>query len=230
MQLLKKRGIIIFWALLLLDCYFIYTNNNASRIFTKPLLVPILGFYVFLNSKKNYYQTTKVLIFFAFIAAWLGDMLLMGSKEIFFISGMIAFATFHLLIATVFLRFNKIRLVKCQNAFLALLVYLFISYRLIKFLKDGLDGFQVPLIIYIVVMGIMVTAVFNQLESSNRRMNAMAFFAPAAILFVISDSTLALQKFKYFNEGFLSVIVMLAYGYSMNLFSEGFAKVLKGGA
>ena len=42
MQLLKKRGLLIFLFVLLVDCYFIYTGQDIYRIVTKTALIPIL--------------------------------------------------------------------------------------------------------------------------------------------------------------------------------------------
>lgn len=228
MQLLKKRGILVFWGILLLDCYFIFSGNQSSRIISKGLLVPVLGFYIFLNAKKNFYQTTKLLVFFALIVAWLGDMFLLKDGDLFFMLGMACFMCFHVIIATIFFRLQKLKIAKCQNAFIAFGVYVFLAYRLFKFLHEGIGDYRIPIIFYAASMGVMVIAVFNQLESGTRKLSAVSFFIPAAILFVISDATLALQKFKFYNEEYLSIIVMLAYGYSMSLFSDGFSKILKG--
>ncbi|MBN8838266.1 MAG: lysoplasmalogenase [Sphingobacteriia bacterium] len=228
MLLLKKRGLLIFWCILLLDCYFIISGNDSSRWVSKGLLIPILGSYVFLNAKKNFHQTTKLFVFFSLLCAWLGDLLLLKEGEFYFMAGMGFFMCFHLLIAITFFRFQKLKLAKCQNAVIATGVYVFLCYRLFKFLHDGIVDYKAALIVYAACMGLMVIAVFNQLESGIRKLNAVNFFIPAAILFVISDATLALQKFKFFNENYLSIIVMLAYGYSMSLFSDGFSKILKG--
>ncbi len=66
MQLLKKKGLLIFWLFLLLDCYFIYTKDESYRIFTKPLLVPILGFYIFLKCQKKPLPQYKNIIVLGF--------------------------------------------------------------------------------------------------------------------------------------------------------------------
>jgi uncharacterized membrane protein YhhN len=228
MQLLKKQGLLIFWGVLLLDCYFIYSGNNHNRLFTKLALVPVLLFYIFLNTKKNVYRTTKSLVFFAFVAAWIGDLLLLNSSKTFFLFGMLCFAIFHILMAATFYRMRRLNIKKGQFAFMAAIVYAFISFNLIKFLKTDLGELLVPVIGYIIIMGAMVVSAFNLLENNITKPNAITFFIPAALLFIISDTTLALQTFKYQDESILSIIVMLSYGYSISLLGDGFSKYLKG--
>ena len=131
MQLLKKRGILVFWILLLADCYFIFNNQEQLRIFTKPLLIPILLFYIFLNARKQHYQTTKILVLTGFFAAWLGDILLMNKSNAFFIAGMAAFVIMHLIYAYTYYKFHKLRIGKSQEAFIAAVVMFFFLFYVV---------------------------------------------------------------------------------------------------
>jgi len=229
MQLLKKRGILIFWFVLVLDCYFIYTGQELFRIATKTALVPILLFYIFLNARKNYYKNAKTFIFLAFIAAWLGDILLLNKGNTFFLLGMLAFMCAHILFALTFYRIHKLQIFKAQESFIAALILIFLCFELYKFITPGLaDFFKIPVIIYMVAISIMVITVANLLNSSARKTSAMMYFLPGAALFVISDALLALQTFMFSDIDLLSISVMLSYGYALSLFSDGFSKLLKG--
>ncbi|MBS1579153.1 MAG: lysoplasmalogenase [Bacteroidetes bacterium] len=229
MQLLKQRGILIFWAVLLLDCYCIYSNNHEYRLFTKTLLVPLIGFFIFLNARRNAYPTTKTLLFFALIAAWIGDILLLNNGSTSFLLGMGCFFIFHVLIGIVFYRLKKLNLEKCQEAFLALIVFIVAAIALLKFLKYSLPHeMKVPVIIYMVGLAFMLIMVANQMSNSFRRINTLSFFLPAAALFIGSDGILVVSKYRFDDIPFLDVVVMLSYGYALALLGQGFTKMFKG--
>lgn len=228
MQLLKKRGIFIFWILLLLDCYFIYSGNELYRFFTKAPLVPVLLFYIFLNARKNYYHNTKTLVFLALVCSWIGDLLLLGKGDGFFLGGMAAFMLTHILFAITFYRIHRLNIAKSQEAFIAAIVLVAMDIQLYKYISPNLGGFKVPVIIYIVVISIMVIMVSNLLGSNTRKVQAVNFFLPGAALFILSGAALAMRMFVYTDIAFLDIVVMLSYGYAQSLFAEGFTKFLKG--
>ena len=228
MQLLKKRGLLIFWILLLLDCFFIYTKDESHRIFTKPLLIPILCFYIFLNARKNHYHNTKTLVFLALVFAWLGDILLMQSTRIFFLLGMLAFALTHIFLSITYYRIHKLKLAKCQEAFLATIVVSFICVAVYQFVKSELGSLKIPVIAYMVVISVMAILSANLLGSGLRKTSAINYFIPGAALFIFSDAVLISQMFVFNEIDFLPVIVMLSYGYAISLIGEGFSKLLKG--
>jgi len=228
MQLLKKKGLLIFWLFLLLDCYFIYSKDENYRIFTKPLLVPILGFYIFLNARKNHYHNTKTLLFLALVCAWMGDMLLMNTSQTFFLLGMLAFALTHIFFGTIFYRIHKLKLAKCQEAFIATIIIIIADAFLYRFIKAGLGNLKIPIVVYMSIISTMAIMAANLLGSGLRRQSAVNYFIPAAILFIFSDAVLASQLFVFTDTDFLPVIVMLSYGYALSLMCEGFSKLLKG--
>ncbi|MDE3235552.1 MAG: lysoplasmalogenase [Bacteroidota bacterium] len=228
MQLLKKKGILVFWLILLLDCYFTFQGQTAYRNFTKVLLVPVIILYIFLNARKNVYRNTKTLVFFALVAAWVGDILLLNSGTIFFLLGMLAFATMHILFIITFYRFQKIRLSKGQEAFIAAVIMGIVAFQVFRHIKPELGALEVPVIIYMAIISITMIVASNLLSSNARKFTARTYFVPGAALFVVSDTILALQMFLLKDVEFLSVIVMLSYGYALSLFGEGFAKTLKG--
>ena len=68
----------------------------------------------------------------------------------------------------------------------------------------------------------------NIISDRGKRNLAVQYFIPGAILFMASDATLAVFKFKYVDVNFLQVIVMITYGYAQCLMAQGFTKYLKG--
>ncbi len=226
--MLKKRGLIIFWLFLILNCYFIYTGQHLQQTITKAVLVPILLFYIFLNARKNYYKNSKSFIFSAFICAWFGDIFLVNKGDTFFLLGMLAFACAHILFAITFYRIHKLRILKSQEAFIAAIILVVAFYELYNFITPGLGNFKIPVIIYMLVISTMAIMAVNLLSSGVRKASAMMFFIPGALLFIVSDALLALQIFMFSDIDLLGISVMLSYGYALSLFADGFTKLLKG--
>ncbi|MFL9482745.1 lysoplasmalogenase [Chitinophagaceae bacterium LWZ2-11] len=228
MELIKKRGIIIFWILLVVDCYFILSNDSQYRWGSKLLLMPVLTIYLFTNARKNYHRTYKLYIFLAMLFAWIGDALLLLKSEKAFLFGVGAFLLMHVMYILIFYKIKPLRLNKLpQEAVIATVVMLFGSIQLFKFINPELGSLKIPVVVYMVFIGIMAVLAANTLSSSGRKSLALGHFLPGAILFVISDSVLAIDKFR-FNEPFLSVVVMLSYGYAQCLLMEGYTKMIKG--
>jgi len=227
MQLIKKRGILIFWLLLVIDCVYILTNDQKFRWATKPLLIPILLLYIFQNARKNYHRTYKIYIFFALICAWAGDILLLKEdSHTFFLVGMLCFLVMHVFYTLTFLRVKPIKIAKSQEALIASIALIYIAFKVFDFISDDLGTLKFAVLGYMVVVVLMGIAAANTLTSSARRSLALNHFVPGAGLFILSDIILAVDRF-HFHEPFLQVAVMISYGYAQSLLVEGFTKMLK---
>lgn len=228
MHLLKKHGVFIFWLVLLLDSFFIYSEQGLYRFFTKISLVPILVLYIFFNSRNKYHSSSKTLIYVALLFAWIGDILLLNEGTIFFLLGMISFLTTHICFTILFFRIHRLQIKRSQHAFTAGLILFLFSYLLYNFLLPELGNFKIPILIYIIGISSMAIASANLLGSSIRKSAAQMYFLPGAILFILSDTFLALHVFMFSDLAILNISGMLCYGYALNLFAEGFTKLLKG--
>lgn len=227
MQLLKKRGILIFWIILLAHCACLYLHKNNYANYSKVLLVPILAFHVFLNAKQNQYRTFKMLFFIAFISAWLGDIFLIFNGNIYFMLGMLCFTITHIANILFFNKLRPLRVAKSQEAFLAALAMLFIIAQMHNFLKPYTGNLKYPMLGYMIIISTVVVFASNLLGGSGRKTNALHYFLPASVLFILSDAVLAVNIF-YIKEDFLSIVVMLSYGYAQSLYAEGYLKIIKG--
>lgn len=231
MQLLKKNGIILFWALLFIDCYFIFVNKLHLHTYTKVLLMPVLMFYIFLNAKRKKFQRSKTIVFVAFLSAWVGDILLLKAGDSFFISGMIFFLITHLAYIVFFYRANPITETKTyDNLIIATIIVaglVFAFHSTIKYSLQAYKTFKYPVYIYMVVIGTMAILAGNLYGNRSKKSLAINFFIPGAFLFMVSDAALAFFKFRYTDVEFLAVIVMLTYGYAQCLFAQGFTKYFR---
>ena len=199
--------------------------------YLKSMLIPLLGIYVFTNARKKYYFRSKMLIFFGMLFAWIGDILLLQEGDIFFIVGMIAFIGTHIFYGFYFYRLNVLNsTVGTEALVIAIVILLGIGYQTHIFLAADLalvPQLKIPIYIYSTILFLMAAMAANVFGNRSKKSIAITFFIPGAILFIFSDATLAVHKFKYIDVSFLRVIVLISYGYAQCLFSQGFVKHLK---
>jgi uncharacterized membrane protein YhhN len=213
----KKVWIILFTLVLLIDLAAIYLNYESLRFITKPLLVPLLAIYLLLETNTTN-SSLKAWIFLALLFSWVGDILLLfeGSGSNFFLFGLSAF-----LVAQVFyiVFFHNIRMREYirGNALLLLLVIVYYSI-LISVLSPYLGNMKLPVRIYGVVLSFMVMLAMHTVLGKNKK--AAVWMTTGAILFVVSDSLLAFNKFfSAFN--YSGLIIMVTYGLAQLFITEG---------
>lgn len=232
MQILKKNGIILFWMLLFLDCFFVFKQNWSFHFYTKLLLMPTLMAYIFLNVRKNRFKRSKMLVFLGLFSAWIGDILLTQTGDTFFVLGMVAFLGTHIFYSIFFYRVQPIvNTTNYETVIVALIIIIGLYAAMYHFMKVDLNAFpqfEIPLYVYAISIGIMAVFAANIYSNRSKRNMAIQFFIPGAVLFIISDATIAIHKFKYVDMEFLGVIVMMTYGYAQCMLAQGFSRYLKG--
>lgn len=191
---------------------------------TKPLIVITVTGYFF-SATKNVSSRLKVLIGSALLFSWGGDILLMfqDKNSLFFLLGLSSFLLAHIFYI-VFL--HKVRLAEKIKSRLWTLLVIAVYYSvLIAFLTPWLGDMRLPVRVYGLVISLMLMLALHLLFLPNRK--AGLYIAGGAILFVISDSLLAINKFYHSFEaaGFL---VMLTYGLAQFFLATGAAAYLNG--
>ena len=213
----KTIWITLFLVVLLVNLIAVYSNSESLQFITKPLLMPLLAIYLLLRTNTAN-SNLKGWIFLALFFSWAGDIFLLfeerGSN--FFLFGLSAF-----LVAQVFyiVFFHNIRMREYirGNALLLLLVIVYYSV-LINVLSPYLGNMKLPVRIYGVVLSFMVMLAMHTMLGKNKK--AALWMTMGAILFVVSDSLLAFNKFfSPFNNA--GVIIMLTYGLAQLFITEG---------
>ena len=194
--------IVILAAVFILDQLIIgFQLSNPWRFTTKTLLIPLL-IYLYLNNTNS---TNK--LFLAGLAfSFLGDLFLLFKGG--FIGGLISFLIAHILYILTFKKsFKK------HNPFAFLITASYII-GLIGLLYPNLDSLKIPVILYSVTIGVMLYTAMSTLQK---------WLIVGAVLFVISDSILALNIFyKHSTIGSLSV--MLTYVFAQYFLVRGMIK------
>jgi uncharacterized membrane protein YhhN len=155
--------------------------------------------------------------------SWLGDVLLMfqAKNEDFFLFGLSAFLLAHVFYITFF---HKIRIregVK-PNIFWLLIVVAYYA-GLIIWLSPYLGDKKLPVRIYGVAISLMFMLALHMPSIKNKQSGQ--WMMVGALLFVISDSVLAINKFYQPFEA-ANVIIMLTYGLAQLFIVIGAAKYI----
>lgn len=164
--------------------------------FTKPLLMPVLLVY-FRKGMKGPVNLSFILGVFALLFSWFGDVALMYvyEKDWFFLVGLGSFA-----IAQSFYFFSFKNARTSEEKQTPLLQHIFnvfpfavFAIGLLYTLWPFLDGLKIPVTVYATLICIMALGVvYRNGRTNTESFNQVVF---GAILFILSDSLIAINKF-----------------------------------
>ncbi|MEJ2112421.1 MAG: lysoplasmalogenase [Flavobacteriaceae bacterium] len=166
---------------------------------------PTLLFFI-TNSTYLPYKI-RLVTAFALVFSLIGDILLMfvNIYSSFFIAGLVSFLIAHILYIIVFSKTRN----KNKKPTIILILLTVYALGIFYFLSDGLENMLIPVILYMTIILTMVTMAFLRQGSVNNI--SYKLVAIGAILFVISDSLLALNKF-YVPFYFADISIIFTYG------------------
>ena len=191
---------------------------SEFHYFTKPLiLITLIAFFCRQSNHLN--KRTRNITLLALVFSLSGDILLMfvNKSGNFFISGLVAFLLAHLMYISVFLRLRN----KTANVFPIIVILLIYASGIFYVLKDGLGELIIPVLLYLIVILAMVATAFLRKRHENTNSYNLVFVG--AVLFMISDSILALNKF-YQPLPFSNISIMLTYALAQYLIVFGILK------
>lgn len=207
MTLKKNAGFVIYFFLVFLNLCAAWFNIEILNLITKPLLLPALMLVVFLEEKPT---KLRSLFITALLFSFFGDVLLLFVKTNanFFIGGLVSFLLAHVVYIIFFAKIKGESRAKPKLFYLYIFLVVVHFVELLYILYPGLGAMKLPVTIYAVIISIMLMVclfVFFKVPPM-----AGKYFVTGAILFVISDSLLAINKFymPFFQAGFF---IMLTY-------------------
>jgi uncharacterized membrane protein YhhN len=200
---------LIFFVVLAANILSVQFDWTIGIYLTKPLLIPLLGWILFGSPSKGLRWIWTALLF-----SWLGDILLMLPMDLF-LFGLASFLIAHLFYIRHFWgawkrRSEPIRLVYLVGVALYLI-------GLTAILSPVLGEMRIPVIVYGLVISAMLLFALHAGATD---------YAVGAVLFVLSDSILALNKF---HTSFLLAgsLIMLTYGLAQYFIVTGATRVEK---
>jgi uncharacterized membrane protein YhhN len=190
----------------------------------KPLLVPVLIGY-FISQTNKITNRLKKWILPALFFSWAGDVLLMFEPKdtIFFLLGLSSFLLAHIFYI-LFFHFARLREKVKGNPLLLIVVVIYYA-ALITLLSPYLGDMTIPVLVYGIVISFMFMLAMHMLFIRNKSAGKWMMFG--ALLFVISDSVLAINKF-YQSFGGAGILIMLTYGLAQLFIVEGAVKYIRG--
>lgn len=215
---MKKRfGIILFLIILFTDITAVYFKNELLRYISKPLLMPFLIIYFIFNTRP-FISPLKKWIVLALVFSWAGDVLLIfdSMSPSFFIFGLVAFLIahiFYILFYETIIRREHLQ--KNYWWFIPVLIY-YVS--MIYILSPHLGDMKLPVRIYGIVISYMLIGALQ--TSMIRNQDAARLMIAGSVLFITSDTLLAINKFHGSFE-YAGIAVMLTYGIAQLLITLG---------
>lgn len=213
----------LFFIITAADIFAIATNNDDLRWFTKPLIIPFLIGY-FISSLTLKKSKVHKWVIAALIFSWGGDVLLMLEtwNNNFFIYGLVSFLVAHIC----YIYFFQVvkRNEKIKTSWLFILPVLVYYAGLISLLFPYLKDLEIPVIVYGAVITTMLAFALHMLAMKNK--NAGMSMMAGAMLFIISDSVLAINKFYKPFEG-AGIVIMLTYAFAQLFIVVGAIKYIR---
>jgi uncharacterized membrane protein YhhN len=197
----KIIPLIAFVLFSLIDFYGIYLEKQLMVNFAKPMLMITLFWYYYSNTKQlNKYFVLG--LFFSF----LGDLLLLGTGEVYFIFGLLFFLIAHVFYIIMVLRLIPAR--KPKDFIMAGVPFLLLFLVLMNVLFAGLGSMKIPVIIY--AMTISFFCIVSLLLYLQSKTKISLLLLVGVLIFISSDTILALNLF-YKTQSFYPLLIMMTY-------------------
>jgi uncharacterized membrane protein YhhN len=208
-----------FFACLLADVVCLFIGNADCHFWLKITLMPWLV-VALIAGKKETRERHWHIILAGLLLAWAGDVLLLFSADqpLFFMLGLGCFLLTHLCYIRYFSKYHKGKLywlIRRPASPLALAVY---AAVLTGYLLPRLAMLKIPVVVYVLVIALMVLQALACRPFLSARV--YGWFVAGALLFCISDSILAIDKFVQ-PSTWANALLMATYGLAQACFVKG---------
>lgn len=217
---MKKTGISILYFLTGLIQIILENHHDIYAGFiAKALIIPVLIILLLFNLKHQR-NILNWFMFAALLFSWVGDIILdlPVSGYNLFVPGLISFLLAHIMYLTVFIKTPGKNYINTSRI-LVLLPVLIYGIVLIALLYGGLKEMKLPVIIYTTIILLMLSAAINRKEKVSMKSYRLVF--AGAILFVLSDSTIAISNFIS-PFPFSGIVIMSTYITAQFLIVSGY--------
>ncbi len=199
-----------------------FISNEVLLFIFKPLLViSLLGYFI--SSTIQVPSTLKKWIIGALLFSIAGDTLLMFANynELFFILGLVAFLIAHIFYIVCFhtIRTKESIAGKWYVAIIVAVYY----FLIMNFLLPHLGGLKYPVIVYGLVISFMLLVAMHLYDLKDNL--TARYLLTGAILFVVSDSVLAINKF-YQPYAWGGWAIMITYTLAQWLLVKGCVRIV----
>lgn len=184
----------------------------------KTLIIPML-IWLYMRFARGHWNHFHSLIITALAFSWAGDIMLQLTQfqESFFLMGLASFLVAQIIYMVAFM------ITPGKNILFFSKIYLFVpvvlyGWGILWLLSDGLGDMKLPVTVYTVVILSMLLAAINREKKVNRQSFLLVF--AGAILFVLSDSMIAINRFSQSWE-LARIAIMSSYVTAQYLIALG---------
>lgn len=218
--------VLLYWLVGAAHLAAILLDQQTLRFITKPLLMPLLIAWYFLETKGRR-TAVHVIMMVGFVFSCAGDVFLMSEE--YFLPGLVSFLITHLLYIISFRKEINATRAPGEKLLLHKKPFLLIPLVGVAALLVGLvynriePAMRIPVIVYSTVITVMVTWAINRHGKVSQQ--SWQLVLVGALVFMLSDSLIALNKF-YFNGTLFqaSFFIMLTYITGQFLIAKGTVK------
>jgi uncharacterized membrane protein YhhN len=190
----------LFFIVSILDIIGVALNISLLQVIFKPMIIlSLIVLYYFSAKKKNSWYLI------ALVFSFMGDVLLMDKNNLF-LYGIASFLITQLLF--VYIIVKQIEQSSTKDKLFATIPFLIYFLILISTLKTSLGEFLIPVIVYGIAISIFGSiSLLNYLVNKTKNSQILVY---GAVLFIASDSMIALHKFHEPRK-YYPVIIMVTY-------------------
>lgn len=218
--MINRINLTFFLLILGIHLWAIGTGLETVRFVSKVLLLVTLAVY-FIAATQRSRDGERVWVLIALFFSWAGDVLLLFQGSFFFLAGLSAFLLAH---TFYIIFFHRVRVREAVAGRWWLWPVVGIYYiGLMVVLDDHVADMKWPVRIYGIIISIMLVQASHMLFLRHKK--ADCWMMAGALLFVISDSVLAIDKFyqPFRAAGF---IIMATYGVAQLFIVTGAVRYL----
>lgn len=208
--MISKKFTIFYFTILALEIISGEIGFTTGVYILKPAIV---GSLIYIVTKHGFRENSAFIA--ALVFSLLGDILLMLPSENLFLFGLGSFLITHLFYITIFRKKAKFK------PFLTVAFLISVIGFFLLILNNKIpQALTLPVLIYMFVITVMgITA-----SSINSNKIAVYSLSIGAILFIISDSLIAVNKFAM-PIPFPTLLIMSTYGIGQFLITKGYLKL-----
>ena len=225
MKLSLLTFIVFFWLLLAADCIFILLELAIPGYY-KGITHTGFIFLLLNQTAGTRHKRSKFIISLVLLFSWLAEILLFTSDlELSFIAGL-SFFCWRIFFMPLLLRIAPLRQRYLLMLFFTGFIILFSFSFFLLILWDRFEAFQLPAIIFSLVIAFMLLTAINTVNFSRLKKIASQNFIPGAIFFTVSDASLLIDKFNLFDS-YSGIWIMTTYGMAQFLLVMGAIRYMK---
>lgn len=212
-----KPAKITFWIISIAYLATISMSDSDLKYILKPAIILSLLVYYWLSAKGRLNKTMIIALIFSIS----GDFWLMFAGTQYFLLGLGSFLITHLCYILVFAKLGTPKTIKLAS----FIPFGLLFVMMLTYLWPSLTDFKIPVMVYattIIIMGFMAYSLKQSIPKT-----AWNYIFVGSLLFIVSDSLIALGKFKADELSIpnIHLFIMVTYIVAQFLIVEGVLKV-----